>query len=133
MSNSLMCKHSICKRFMCGGPMCGHPMTERLVCDRPMCDHPMCERPDTLPKVLQYLFFHQELSSLASYSSAHPIKDLFPCEKLSHWFCSTIPQGLLYPSLFYRYLYPISSDQFRKHLKTCLFVSDDTDPGREHL
>ena len=29
-------------------------------------------------------------------------------------------------------LFPISSDQFRKHLKTSLFVSEDSDPGREH-
>ena len=32
-----------------------------------------------------------------------------------------------------RDLFPISSDQFRKHLKTSLFVSEDTDLGPEHL
>src|SRR6218665_105774 len=36
------------------------------------------------PKVLQYIFFHQKLPSLASYSSAHPIQDLLPCEKPSY-------------------------------------------------
>src|SRR6218665_4150579 len=30
-------------------------------------------------------------------------------------------------------LLPVSHDQFRKHLKTSLFVSEDTDPGRERL
>jgi len=30
-------------------------------------------------------------------------------------------------------LLQISSDQFRKHLKTSLFVSEDTDPGGERL
>jgi len=30
-------------------------------------------------------------------------------------------------------LLPISSDQFYKHLKTSLFVSEVTDPGQEHL
>jgi len=37
-----------------------------------------------------------------------------------------LPQSL-------RDLLPISSVQFRKHLKTSLFVSEDTDPGWEHL
>ena len=30
-------------------------------------------------------------------------------------------------------LFPISSDKFRKHLKTSLFVIEDTDPGRDRL
>jgi len=37
-----------------------------------------------------------------------------------------LPQSL-------RDLLPISSDQFCKHLKTSLFGSQDTDPGRERL
>jgi len=37
-----------------------------------------------------------------------------------------LPQSL-------RDIFPISSDQFRKHLKTYLFVSEDTDPVREWL
>ena len=37
-----------------------------------------------------------------------------------------LPQSL-------RDLFPISSDQFRKHLKTSLFVSEDTEPGWERL
>src|SRR6218665_1552607 len=53
------------------------------------------------PNVLPYLFFHQKLPPLASYSSAHPIEDLHSGEKLAYWFCSTIPQGLLYPGIFY--------------------------------
>jgi len=32
-----------------------------------------------------------------------------------------------------RDLLPISSDQFCKHLKTSLFVSENTDSGRERL
>src|SRR6218665_4109100 len=55
------------------------------------------------PKVLPYLFFHQNLPSLASNSSTNPIQDLLPHEKLSYWLCSTIPQGLLYPSFHYSY------------------------------
>jgi len=42
----------------------------------------------------------------------------------SNW--NKLPQSL-------RDLLPISSGQFRKHLKTSLFVSEDTDPGRERL
>jgi len=42
------------------------------------------------------------------------------CTKVS------LPQSL-------RDLFPISSDQFRKHLKTSLFIGEDTDPGRERL
>ncbi len=42
----------------------------------------------------------------------------------SNW--NKLPQSL-------RDLFPISSDQFRKHLKTSLFVSKDTDPSRERL
>src|SRR6218665_311951 len=91
-----------------------------------------------------------KLPSLASCSSAHPIQDLLPCEKLFHWLCITIPQGLLSASQFLlclvvppfglgsghlvvprtrtsmtqsikffqslRSLFPISSDQFCKHL-----------------
>ena len=42
----------------------------------------------------------------------------------SNW--NKLPQSL-------RDLFPISSDPFRKHLKTFIFVGEDTDPGREHL
>ena len=42
----------------------------------------------------------------------------------SNW--NKLPQSL-------RDLLPISSDQFRKHLKTSLFVSEDTDPSREQF
>src|SRR6218665_2529333 len=42
----------------------------------------------------------------------------------SYW--NKLPQSL-------RDLLPKSSDQFRKHLKTSLFVSEDTDPSRERL
>ena len=37
-----------------------------------------------------------------------------------------LPQSL-------RDLVPISSNQFRKYLKTSLFISEDNDPGRERL
>jgi len=42
------------------------------------------------------------------------------------------PAGTSYLSPFETFL-PLSSDQFRKHLKTSLFVSEDNDPGRERL
>jgi len=43
------------------------------------------------------------------------------------------PSNLNKLPLFLRDLFPIPSDQFRKHLKIFLFVSEDTDPGRECL
>src|SRR6218665_1742098 len=104
--------------------------------------------------------------------------DLLPCEKLSFWLCSSIPQSshcikvssihsrstlrssarghlvvprsrtsiaqsrsfaIVGPSNWnkllqsLRDLFPISSYQFRKHLKTSLFVSEDIDLGQERL
>jgi len=50
------------------------------------------------------LFFHQKLTSLASYSSTHPIQDLLPHVKLPYWLCSTLSQGLLVVSQFLLYL-----------------------------
>jgi len=42
----------------------------------------------------------------------------------SNW--NKLPQSL-------RDLFPLPSDEFRKHLKTFLFVSEDTGPSRERL
>src|SRR6218665_3292908 len=54
----------------------------------------------------------------SSQKSIHPSTYLSPCIYLP-------------PSL--RDLLPISSDQFREHLKTSLFVCEETYPGRELL
>ena len=78
-------------------------------------------------------FFIKEFSLTHSPKLANPAKHLWTSMTQSRSFAIVDPSNWNKLPQSLRDLYPISSDQFRKHLKTSLFVIEDTDPGRERL